>query len=275
MLVTLGMSEPKRVFISYAHESDEHRDRVLALAQRLRREGVDAWLDRFAPHQSDWALWMCRELEKADVVLCICTRTWRHRYDAEEDEGSDTGVRYEGRLLRSFILDSRGNEHKVAAVVFSEEDRRVHVPRDLSSGTIYLLNADYERLYGWLTGRSLVEPVPLGEVRPLESMGEATVRSEGVGGRAHLSLRRSPGLHAHHSLWNECQFHTVMWLGGSTLALMFLGLGLLMAQNRPPNFPGSVFFLLLACVIIIVYALADSHYKRMVVLRDTLLKYDA
>ena len=32
------------VFITYSHESPEHRHRVLALAERLRKDGVDASL---------------------------------------------------------------------------------------------------------------------------------------------------------------------------------------------------------------------------------------
>jgi hypothetical protein len=35
-----------RVFISYSHDSPEHADRVLALADRLRAEGIDCHLDR-------------------------------------------------------------------------------------------------------------------------------------------------------------------------------------------------------------------------------------
>jgi hypothetical protein len=34
------------VFISYSHDSTEHSDRVLALSDRLRAEGVDAMIDR-------------------------------------------------------------------------------------------------------------------------------------------------------------------------------------------------------------------------------------
>lgn len=34
------------IFISYSHDSDEHRDTVLGLAQRLRKDGIDAQLDR-------------------------------------------------------------------------------------------------------------------------------------------------------------------------------------------------------------------------------------
>jgi len=36
-----------RAFVSYSHDSDEHCDKVLALALQLRRDGIDARLDQF------------------------------------------------------------------------------------------------------------------------------------------------------------------------------------------------------------------------------------
>ena len=36
-----------RVFISYSHDSEEHAVRVLALADRLRSEGIEAILDQY------------------------------------------------------------------------------------------------------------------------------------------------------------------------------------------------------------------------------------
>jgi hypothetical protein len=36
---------PPRVFISYSHDSEAHRERVLALSERLRADGIDADLD--------------------------------------------------------------------------------------------------------------------------------------------------------------------------------------------------------------------------------------
>jgi hypothetical protein len=38
---------PPRVFISYSHDSAAHEDRVLALANRLRGDGVDATIDQY------------------------------------------------------------------------------------------------------------------------------------------------------------------------------------------------------------------------------------
>ncbi len=40
-------TESPKVFISYTHDSSEHMDRVLTLADRLRAEGVDCRLDHY------------------------------------------------------------------------------------------------------------------------------------------------------------------------------------------------------------------------------------
>jgi hypothetical protein len=42
-----GTSENMGVFINYGHDSPEHMDRVLELANRLRSEGIDAEVDRY------------------------------------------------------------------------------------------------------------------------------------------------------------------------------------------------------------------------------------
>lgn len=36
-----------KVFISYSHDSPEHKDRVLALSDRLRADGVDCYIDQY------------------------------------------------------------------------------------------------------------------------------------------------------------------------------------------------------------------------------------
>ena len=40
------MNRPK-VFISYSHDSDEHRERVLALSERLRADGIETLPDPY------------------------------------------------------------------------------------------------------------------------------------------------------------------------------------------------------------------------------------
>ena len=36
-----------KVFISYSHDSQEHKDRVLSLADRLRSDGIDCNIDQY------------------------------------------------------------------------------------------------------------------------------------------------------------------------------------------------------------------------------------
>lgn len=50
-----------RIVLSYAQESDSHAAwvSVLALANRLRNEGVDAWIDWYEQFPPDgWRRWM-------------------------------------------------------------------------------------------------------------------------------------------------------------------------------------------------------------------------
>jgi hypothetical protein len=42
-----GVATEPRVFMSYSHDDDEHRDWVLQLSSRLRGNGVDVCLDRW------------------------------------------------------------------------------------------------------------------------------------------------------------------------------------------------------------------------------------
>jgi len=67
-------TEAPKVFISYTHDSPEHIDRVLSLANRLRVEGVDCQLDQYEQSPPEgWPRWMERQIEWADFVLVVCT----------------------------------------------------------------------------------------------------------------------------------------------------------------------------------------------------------
>ncbi|MHC4355693.1 MAG: SEFIR domain-containing protein, partial [Planctomycetota bacterium] len=47
------------VFISYSQDSDAHMDKVLALANKLRAEGIDAVLDQYEVSPAEgWPKWM-------------------------------------------------------------------------------------------------------------------------------------------------------------------------------------------------------------------------
>jgi hypothetical protein len=69
---------PTAVFISYSHDSDEHRKQVLALSERLRLDGIETLLDQYVngTPPEGWPRWMMNQLDAADYVLVICTETY-------------------------------------------------------------------------------------------------------------------------------------------------------------------------------------------------------
>ena len=54
-----AMEKKPRVFISYSHDSDEHKNWVLGLANQLRKEGVESWIDAYVESPpKGWQQWM-------------------------------------------------------------------------------------------------------------------------------------------------------------------------------------------------------------------------
>jgi hypothetical protein len=70
------MPEPK-VFISYSHDSQQHKDWVLRLATSLRRVGIDVVFDQsgLVPGQ-DIAAFMANGIQAADRVVMICSEAY-------------------------------------------------------------------------------------------------------------------------------------------------------------------------------------------------------
>src|SRR5512135_3923205 len=90
------MAGAPRVFLSYSHDSDEHADRVLELANALCDGGIDVILDRYvhpAPEEG-WPRWMDRNLDEAQFVLMVCTETYRRRGMGREEPGQGLAVRW-------------------------------------------------------------------------------------------------------------------------------------------------------------------------------------
>ncbi len=86
---------PPRVFISYTHETPDHKRWVAALGTDLRKNGVDATLDQWdLALGGDATLFMEKGIREADRVLLICTPTYARK--ANEGQG---GVGYERMVV--------------------------------------------------------------------------------------------------------------------------------------------------------------------------------
>ena len=157
-----------RVFISYSHDSPEHKDRILALSNRLRQEGVDCGIDQYEQSPEEgWPLWCERQVERAAFVLVVCTETYLRRFRGEEAPRKGLGGTWEGHIITQELYNAQGKNTKFIPVTFHPEEA-AFIPVPLQSATAYPLYGDYELLYRRLTGQPLVSKPVLGSVMPKE-----------------------------------------------------------------------------------------------------------
>jgi hypothetical protein len=159
----------KRVFISYAWDSVEHRQWVRRLAARLCRDGVNARLDAWHLRGTDpIPHFMSREVREADRILVICTPGYQQKVQVSEDGGRTSGVDWEALLVTSRLLT--GEENKTLAVLArgtwkeAAPDFVRSLPySDLSVSDPALFEANYRALLEEIKGTAEQAP-PVGGV---------------------------------------------------------------------------------------------------------------
>jgi tetratricopeptide (TPR) repeat protein len=160
------MSAPV-VFISYSHDSKEHIDRVLALSDKLRSEGVDCILDQYETSPPEgWARWMDKHIRDSNFVIMICTETYYRRVMSEEKSGTGRGVKWEGNLIYQHIYNADTMNTRFIPVLFEQSDSK-YIPIPCQGGTYYCIYQDYEGLYRHLTNQPLVIKSNLGKLQEL------------------------------------------------------------------------------------------------------------
>ena len=158
-----------RVFISYSHDSDAHRKRVLGFSERLRGDGIDTILDRYVEKGSPpegWPRWMMNGLNAATHVVCVCTETYRRRFLGLAIPGKGKGGDWEGALVTQALYDARSHTNKFIPVLFERADES-HVPEPLRPQTHYVLDSDesYQALYDALLNQAGVKPGTIGVLK--------------------------------------------------------------------------------------------------------------
>lgn len=89
------------VFVSYAHDSEEHKDNVLRLCRLLAECGVATRMDRWSlDMRRDWQDWATREITTADYVIIVASPRCRLVGDGRNDPDTNRGLQAEMRLLR-------------------------------------------------------------------------------------------------------------------------------------------------------------------------------
>ena len=145
------MTAPK-VFISYTHDSPEHKDAILTLSDRLRREGIDCTIDQYEQSPEEgWPRWCEKQVEQANFVLVACTETYLRRFRGGEVPGQGLGGTWEGHIITQELYNAQGKNTKFIPVTFRPEDA-AFIPLLLQSATAYQLYDAYDLLYRRLTG---------------------------------------------------------------------------------------------------------------------------
>jgi 3',5'-cyclic AMP phosphodiesterase CpdA len=195
-------SDSPKVFISYSHDSDGHADLVLALAERLRSDGVDARIDQYVAGTpvEGWPRWMLNQLDWADFVLVVCTETYYRRFRGREKSGKGKGADWEGNLITLEMYDAKSTTTKFAPVSFDGQNEQF-IPEPLLGHIIYVLNSEesYDKLYAFLVGQAGVLPREVGPLKKLARkqvnpliFGETGVQKISFG-RPHPLRNPAPG----------------------------------------------------------------------------------
>jgi TIR domain len=107
------MTETRRAFFSYSHDSEEHKTWVLGLATYLRENGIDVILDQWdVDLGDDLAAFMEQGIRDIDRVIVVCTDNYIRK--ANLGEG---GVGYEKTIATAQILGNTNTQRKFIPVV--------------------------------------------------------------------------------------------------------------------------------------------------------------
>jgi hypothetical protein len=170
-IMIFSNKSPTKVFISYSHDSPEHRTRVLNFAEKLRKDGLDAWIDQYESWpEKGWPLWMEKHIFESDFVLLVCTETYFRRVTNEEDPDVGHGVCWESRLIFNELYSEKLNNKKFIPIFFGESTPDF-LPRPLRGYSSYVVDhdADYQQLYAILSRQPAAKPSPLGSLQKMEN----------------------------------------------------------------------------------------------------------
>jgi len=129
---------PPRVFISYSHDTPEHKQWVSGLATRLVNLGIDVILDQWDMSLGgDLGHFMEQGLTTADRVLVILTPTYCKK--ANDGRG---GVGYEKIILTSELIRNTQTDKFIPVIRVADNDPGAVVPTCLGSRLFIDLRAD-------------------------------------------------------------------------------------------------------------------------------------
>lgn len=162
------MKTNPKVFISYAHSTEEFSNRILEFSNKLRDLGIDAIIDQYEESPPEgWPRWMENEIRASDYVLVVCTKTYLNKINSfDNKEGK--GVNWEINIVYQHIYDCYSNNTKFIPIIFKDSTID-EVPTPLKSATFYFPDEQksFTKLLNRLRGIPNTEKPPLGEYMQL------------------------------------------------------------------------------------------------------------
>lgn len=213
-----------RVFVSYSHDSQEHKDWVLGLSTRLVRNGVDVLLDQWdVTLGGDLPNFMESGLTAADRVLAICTS----EYVVKANSGRG-GVGYEKMILTARLMANVTSDRIIPVVrnasetdvvpIFLASKRYIDFRRDAA------FEARYAELLRDIHGEQVSPRPALGsnpfrvppplDIDPILSFSSDRYVSPGLAGEVTFDYSNNDGLYVVGA--GDMAFETKWTSGGST-----------------------------------------------------------
>jgi TIR domain len=216
---------PPKVFVSYSHDSEPHKDWVLKLATRLMANGVDVILDQWDLNLGgDLPRFMETGLVGANRVLAICTSTYVKKANAGLG-----GVGYEKMILTAQVMQDVTSERIIP--IIRDHDAKPAVPTFLVSKVYVDFRDDlaYESKYGELVreilGQKIKPRPPIGTnpflaapilAPPIVSFGPERYVSPALSGVVTFDYSNNNGRYVVGA--GDLAFETA-WSGGSNTAI--------------------------------------------------------
>ena len=117
------MAEHPKVFISYSHDTPEHKRWVSELGAKLHRKGVEVILDQWnLGLGDDLVLFMERGIRDSDKILVICTDSYVRKANAGEG-----GVGYESRIITRQLVQDLGTNKFIPIIRQALEEDKIPV----------------------------------------------------------------------------------------------------------------------------------------------------
>ena len=162
------MHTPAKVFISYSHDSIEHRNNILQIAQNLRKEGFNCSLDSYAKDLcTGWQTWMRDQIIKSDFVIMVFTLSYYNCFTKQKDcQGK--GVSFESEIITQELYDSPGKNNKYIPTI-TDNGSPKNIPSKLRQYNYYSLPSQYENLYRHLSNQPLIKPEKIGKIKKLKT----------------------------------------------------------------------------------------------------------